>query len=523
MKRSPQRAVPGASPQSFGSDEPSVPADASAFEEAELKLTGTPASLAAIFNALDGEMLKTSKVVSTYYDTADGRLWRRGFSLRLRQKGRGYELTLKQIGGSLRRGEWSAAVDEPLADIARLPPQAPRGEIGTILPEEMGPRFASEMERAKKRLDLEGATVEVSFDKGRIVSGDREAPLAELEFELLDGQVGVMLGHVKSALGRRRFVIGTRSKADRGMELADNLPPGCIKAIKPPLDATDTLETAVGKIIAVTARQIIGNIAAAADGRDPEGVHQLRIGLRRLRSAFSLFNGALSHRGEVLGDKAKRAFQALGDARDLDVFLLETMAPVLNSRFDGPGAERLAAIAGESRQAAYEQVRRLVGEPWFSSFLLDLLIAGEGGKGGLVARDGDLLLRPRAVAVLHKRHKKVLKLGRGFAGMSSDQRHQVRIALKKLRYACDYFQPLFKKSAARPYLKRLAGLQDDLGRLNDATVAESLADRLAADDADAAIGAGLVKGWYRHRLHSVEPHMQKAWQRFVDARPFWRS
>ncbi|MCP4383590.1 MAG: CHAD domain-containing protein [Hyphomicrobiales bacterium] len=525
MKRSEARSGSSPSFNSIGRDLPFAAAQGNdSFEEDELKLTGTPASLSAIFKAVGGEPSQSSKVVSTYYDTSDKRLWRRGFSLRIRRKGERYELTLKQQGDdSLRRGEWTTVMHAPVPDIGRLPPQAPRGEIGTILPEELQPRFTTEIDRTQRHLDLPGASVEVSLDVGRIVSDEREAPLVELEFELLDGHLAVMLKHVKSVLGRRRFVVGTRSKADRGMELVDNAPPAPVKAIKPPLSGADTIETAVTKIVAITAKRIIGNVAAAVDGRDPEGVHQLRIGLRRLRSAFGLFNGALSRRAAILGDNAKRACTALGDVRDLDVFLLETIAPVIESRFDGPGPARLASIAEERRQEAYEGTRQLASERWFNSFLLDLLIAGEGGGNGLVIRDRNKLLLPSAVEALRKRHKKVLKVGRGFAGLSSSERHEVRIALKKLRYACDYFQPLFKKSVARPYLKRLASLQLDLGRLNDATVAETLADQLAAGDTDAMIGAALVKGWYRHRLQSVEPHMLDAWRRFTEARPFWRT
>ena len=94
--------------------------------EVELKLQGSTRTLQSIFKALPSEP-RESKVVSTYYDTADDRLWRRGFSLRLRKKKGRFELTLKTQGPNLHdRGEWTAMLDEAVVDIGALPSGAPR-------------------------------------------------------------------------------------------------------------------------------------------------------------------------------------------------------------------------------------------------------------------------------------------------------------------------------------------------------------------------------------------------------------
>ncbi len=491
------------------------------FQEIELTLTGKPADLSAIFQELDGDRPRSSRIVSTYYDTHDGRLWRRGYALQLRARDDEFELSLtRRDGKALNRDEWTSIIPEPEVDLGLLPKDAPRGELGAILPEELQPRFASEIERTQRRLYLDRISVEVSLDIGRIVSGERETPVAELGFRLLDGPVAEMFELVKSSLGRRRFTVGARSAAARGMELFDDVPPASVKTAKPELEASDTIDSAVSKIVAVTAAQIMGNFEAAHDGRDPEGVHQLRVGLRRLRSALTLFKPHLAPGAASLAEDMKRALKQLGPARDLDVFLLETMPPVTVGTSEGPGLLKLGGIGEKRRQEAYTDVRRLVSDRRFSRFLLDLLLVAE--EGGLVASDSDQYLRPIAVALLQRRHKKVLKLGRHFAQLTYPQRHEVRIALKKLRYACDYFQGLFPKKSTRAYLKRLSSLQDDLGRLNDATVAELLVDELAADDAKAAIGGALIKGWYGHRLQAVEPHMLHAWHEFAEARPFWR-
>lgn len=518
VKQSKGRAADGGI-SAVASENATGAADALHFREIELKLTGGFADLSAIFSDLGGRQ-SSARVVSTYYDTTDRRLWRKGYTLRLRPKGKGFELTLKrQEGDILDRGEWSALVKEPAADIGALPAEAPRADIGTVLPEELAPRYTTDMVRAKKRVQWPGASVEVSLDNGTIRADDRETELTELEFELESGTLAAMLERLRPVMQRHPFVLGTRSKADRGMELVDGVGPGVATAVKPPLKKADTVETALGKVLAVTTTQIIGCLAAAADGRDPEGVHQLRVGLRRLRSAFTFFTDDLAPPVLALAETAKRAFSALGPARDLDVFVLETLPPVRETY--GAGLEPLIEVAGRQRHAAHDAVRQMVGERWFNDFLLELLLASHSSV--LLSPGRDRLLLPAVTKILNKRHRKVLKLGKDFADLASPERHRVRIALKKLRYACDYFQSLYPKSAARPYRKRLSSLQDDLGLLNDATIAEHLADRLAADQPGAEVGAALIKGWYGHRLESVQPHMLVAWQRFARARPFWSS
>ncbi len=498
---------------------------ASAFSrqsQTRVKISGEAGKLATVFESLEGQQATTARIAETYYDTPGSRLWRRGYSLCLRKQGQGYELALKTQGRSaIHLQEWTVRLDRRVADLDLLPPEAPRDAIGAIPAEDLQPRFRCELRRSLKRLALPGADVEVSLDVGLLRSGKQQRPISELEFALADGDVAVMLDRVRALIRRRRVTMEPRSRAARGMELAEDRPPSWIKAAKPALHPDDTLGDAMAKIIAVTETQITGNIAAAADGRDPEGVHQLRVALRRLRSAFSLFKGHLDASGERLNQEARLALKHLGAARDLDVFLSETLPPVLLGDETNPALRRLANRAEVKSRAAYREVRKLVSSPGFNAFLLDLLRAAE--DGGSVMEDRETQLRPVAVRLLRRRHKKVLKAGRGFANLSTAERHEVRIALKKFRYACDYFQALFPKKGTQAYLRRLESLQNDLGWLNDARVAELIVDDLSANDVRAAIGGALVKGWYRHRVIQVEPHMVAAWKDFRKARPFWRT
>ena len=489
--------------------------------EIEIKLTGAPSSLAAAFRALKGSAPARARTVSTYYDTADSRLWNRGFTLRLRPAGDGHELTLKrEERGQLRRGEWTAHTATPVANIGLLPRGAPHAEVGAVLPEELAPRFATDVTREKKRAAIAGAVVEAVLDKGRLAAGGEERALAELELELCDGSTAALLACARTLAGKYALRVETRSKAARARALATGAPPPTSKAARPTLRPGDALESAFRAIVAETAAHVAANVAAAADGRDPEGVHQLRVGLRRLRSLFSLLADRLPPRAAALAEDAKWALRALGPARDLDVFIAETLPPMMEADPDAPGLARLAERAAARTRETGETVRRLVGHRRFNLLLIDLLLLAEGEPA---LADGAGALGGIAGKALRKRRRKTLAAGRSFAELSNDRRHDVRIAVKKLRYACDYFQALWPGKATAAYLAAMADLQDMLGRLNDATVAARLADEIADGEPEAALGAATLRGWYAHRLRAVDAPMVAAWRKFAATPPFWRS
>lgn len=489
--------------------------------EVEIKLKGQARTLQAAFADLGQAETRTAETVSIYHDTADGRLWSRGYTLRLRAKGGGHELTLKRDGqGELARGEWSVMVDEPVPDPGRLPPSAPRSELGVILPEELSERHRTVVTREKKVVEIGGAVLEASLDRGHIEAGGDRTPVGELELELLKGTPRGVLAAAEMLLGKRALSLEPRSKAGRGMELAEGRPPTWRKARKPELAPGDTVNRAVARVLGETATQIMANLPAAADGRDPEGVHQLRVSLRRLRSAFKVFGKAIGPETDRLDEQAKPVLRALGPARDLDVFLSETLPPVAAAH-DAARGLTLLTEAAEARQAeAYSAVRQLCADPAFSRLIVRVLMLAEdmaeaGDKGGPVTEFAD--------RVLSKRFRKARKKGKDFETMPTAQRHEVRIAVKKFRYALDFFQTLYPAAGVEPFRERLRNLQDDMGRMNDATVAEGLAEDLAGGDAETMVGAALVKGWYAHRLKAVEPHMVAAWEDFRSAEPFWND
>ena len=507
-----------------------VPADAPsqdrrsgdpAASKLHLKLAGCASELRNAFANLDGCDEATQNILSTYYDTPDGHIWRRGFALRLRETSKSYELTLLQRdAGISERACWTSLLAKPVVEFGALPEDAPRAKIGVILPEELEPRFSCDVQRQTKIVTAGGAALNVSLNQGRIVAARRESPVAELKFRILSGPASDLLACVDSALRDYQLFFSPQSETSLGVGLLTGTPPATVRASKSYLDASNTIGQTVATVIAVTTEHIFGNLDAATDGHDPEGVHQLRVSLRRLRSALLIFKKHLGPRAIHLDREARRSLKLLGAARDLDVFLSETLQPVIRGNYDEPGLVHLGKIAEKRRADAYGGVRQLVSGRRFNRFLLDLLTVAKGGE--LVVKNVDYSLLPMARRTLTKRHKKVMAAGNDFDLLTEEQRHEVRIELKKLRYACDFFQTVFPGAATRAYLRRLADLQEHLGLLNDAAVAGQLTKDLSAGEPDAAIGAALVKGWYARGLQAIEPEMRGAWRKFARAKPFWR-
>ena len=487
--------------------------------EIELKLAGDADALATVFREVGGVDSDATRIVSTYYDTADRRLWGRGFTFRLRSAGNGHELTLKDDSG-LMRGEWTAPVDGPVADLARLPPSAPQGELGVASPE-LEPILTCTIERRSVRLTAGRASVEVSLDTGTLLAGERQARVADLEFELLGGPVEDMLNWVRTLLPGRALFVHTCSKAARGMALRERATPAYRKAATLHLQPDDTIDWAIRQIVGAVATQILSNMPFVTDEHDPEGVHQVRVALRRLRVGLGLFREYVDARAALLSQEANTALKQLGPARDLDALISQTLRRVGKHGDGGPDLGRLEAVARQRIVGARSAVRSLVADPRFNGFVIELLLYAHGG--GPVRARCDSPLGGVAVTLLDARHRKLLATGRKFAGLTDRQRHQVRIAVKHLRYACDFLQGLIPGDLTAAYIKRLARLQKRLGRFNDLVVVERVAAETVSGGTDLGGGSATEGGRYRHSRRAVERRLVREWNRLTRTPPFWRE
>ena len=510
--------------------------------EIELKLRATPQVLerlrrSHLVRERAEARVRTRNLATTYFDTPDLRLSKRGIALRVRKDGRRFEQTVKngEVGGGVaQRIEWNNAVTANTPDLAAIADPEARAAVGLVLPGELQPVFTSRIRRRScvvNGTDASGTPcrVELAFDDGLLATETGEAPLAEVELELLDGAPAALYDLALAMCAVAPLQVETRSKAARGFALAADGTPEPYKAAAVALEPAMTVEDALAAIVRACLAQALANQPAAVDGRDPEGVHQLRVGLRRLRSAFTLFKKMIppAQYGWLRGESRWLAGE-LGDARDWDVFLTELLAP-LEADGASPGLARLRAEAESQRAAGYVQARAALDDVRATSFVLRL---GAWLEGRRWREDGDpdrIALRTAPVqvladALLAKRQRAALKAGRHFAELSAEERHLVRIALKKLRYAVEFFESLYDGDKIKRFRKRLTRLQNDLGALNDLAVARARLTGLAPvrKDPEVALAAGEVLGWHGRAAQQDSEGVLEDWQDFADVKPFWQ-
>lgn len=518
--------------------------------ETELKLRGDPEVLLRLWQAPplslpDAGPPKIKDLENTYYDTADLRLRKRGLAFRIRRDGNRFIQTVKTgdsaASAVFSRSEWEGDVPsaEPQPDIIDDP--AIRAALGLLLPGELRPIFTTRVRR--EVLELNGTdslgrlkVIEAAFDLGEIeAAGSREA-LAEIELELVEGPPGALFDLALALQDVAPTQIETRSKSARGYALATGRRPAWSRAEPLELTADMRVDDALAAVIANCLQHWTANEAAALDGSDPEGVHQMRVGLRRFRSALSVFGDLLpAGQEDWLNAEAKWALNSLGPARDWDVFQSDLLAPLEADRPQDPDLAALRAAARERQTLAYTELRDALATPRYTRFLLRLggwLEDRAWHCAELTAAQDVALNQPLvtlADTLLDKRHRKALKNGKGFASLPTAERHRLRIAVKKLRYTTEFFRGLYPAKRSKHYLAALRDLQEALGHLNDVAVAEHLLVDLTeksppgsgARQTERAVGK--VIGWYARALVDFEPDMRRTWKSFAATEPFWNK
>ena len=539
-------------------------------EEVELKLALSPHDLArlpasAMVRALATGEGTTKRLEATYYDTPSLTLRRHGIALRVRRDGNRLTQTLKaplaftaaaangdgkgpspsQINGNglQHLQEFEAELDSAEPDLARIDD----GELQQLfrqesLADDLEPVFTTTFDRRTVPLEMADSAVELALDQGEIRVADDRAEICEAELELQTGRPSRLYELALMLARDVGFRLESRSKAARGYQLYAAEPPTPYKAAKPVLEPGMTVAEGFKRQARSCLDQIRANEAAVLDGRDPEGVHQMRVGLRRLRALVTVYKSVFAQQPYgYLRTELRWLQQQLGPAREWDVFLEETLRPLRNRLPSEDSLEALAREAQGLRREGYERARTAVTEPRTAELLLRLeLWLAEGGwrASAVPGQDdqGDTPVEPFARATLAKRAKKVTKLGRRHETLSEGELHRLRIQCKKLRYASEFFAGLFPKKATKSYLKGLEAIQDRLGAVNDAATGQRLLDELdrrlvrqartdgqTSGEALAANATGIVLGWQAALMDRELKAFHATWGEFADQKPFWKK
>ncbi|CAH1649173.1 Adenylate cyclase [Chelatococcus asaccharovorans] len=514
-------------------------AAAEAPREIELKLLAAPGMLEQIHDAPFIVQHARNKgtvrhLEAVYFDTPDHRLAAHGVSLRVRRSGKRCIQTIKLPPdvSQLSRPEWETPVSGMEPDLSLFPLSDIGDPIAHLAADAIAPVFTTRVRRRTRTIALRNATIELAFDEGTIEVADRQAPINEIELELKAGDIGALYDFGLALLDLAPLQVGRESKAERGYALALGTEPAANRAGPSDLTAEDSVDTAIAKLLSGCHAHMVRNAAAAAHGKAPEGVHQMRVALRRLRTALALLHREVPAPClKSLSAEAKAIAQALGDARNWDVFLTSTVQGIAAAGLPGFDAEALRAAAEPVRQQSYTAVRAMLAAERTNRFSLSLgqIVARRAWRNAIDSETLNVLTEPVAALAeraLSRLHRKALKQGAGFRNLEPEARHSLRLTLKKLRYAAEFFLPLFPDdSHAKAYLKRLAKLQDALGVDNDVTTTDQLLEAIAARSQAPAVhrAIGLMTGWLeRDRIEAMKS-LTGRWRAFKATEPFWKA
>lgn len=499
--------------------------------EFELKFQVDAAHQAAVEAAVARGRSHRARLRARYYDTADGALAARHIVLRVRKEDGAWVQTAKAPGRSLvERLEHNLelppvrASEVPLPMVGRHDGTAVGERIAEALRQaghdpdkvELVPLYATDVWRTTREMRSGDALVELAFDIGSVRAGDQTQPLRELEIELKHGSASSLLELAGRWRARYGLWLDTVSKSERGERLARGAAHGAaVKAVAPRLAADASGPEVFRAVLDSCLAQMLPNASEVAAGSpDPEHVHQLRIGIRRLRTALremADFAPAIDPGWEPA---LAEAFRALGRQRDRE-HVMGSLQPQLEAH--GAPPLRVDETADEVPSAG-----SVVRAGAFQAVLMDLVAASlpDGGDDADAGPGGKAVSARKALRVrLSKLHRQVMRDGKRFESLGPTEQHRVRKRLKRLRYLGEFVAPLFGRRAAERFLAQLEPAQDALGAHNDAATAMAAYREHAAKDG----AAWFAVGWLAANHPASATQCRKALAKLADLRPFWKD
>ena len=509
--------------------------------ELEIKLALPPTSLGRLSKIPLIQALKASPKrateVSVYFDTDKHKLHKNGLMLRVRRIGKRYVQTIKANGnaGLFERGEWESEIADGEPNLSLVGDTPLKPLMNGKLRRQLKPMFETRVHRTVYPIAKRAHVIELAIDRGKIDTGVSSLPLCELELELRRGNEADLFSVARELVHVLPARLVLKSKSERGYELIDEELGAPVKAV--PVDLTGCASTRDGfKMIGgACLKQVIDNEPAIIKG-DSEGVHQMRVGLRRLRAAMSLFS-TLLHDPQTAAIKAELKWltRELAPAREIEVLMNRVVKP-LKKKGDvrRTGVLALSQELAEKQEAALDRVQNAIESARFRALTLEVAAWLETGhwmnaEDDLVRSRGEVPIQGFAADQLGRRWRKVRKKGKALAQLDARNRHKLRIQVKKLRYAAEFFGDLFpgKRVSKRrkKFVVALEQLQDGLGELNDIMVDENLITatdlRHQRSNRNRAFAAGLLIGREDASLDAAMAAATEGYAAFAEIKPFW--
>ena len=472
---------------------------------------------------------RTERMISTYFDTRELTLHEEGIALRVRAIGDSFVQTLKTEGstkaGMYVREEYETPVEANVPDInALLDCMLKKSSVAKLLARTdvataLAPQFTTRVKRTVLSLQFpEGDEVEVALDDGVIEGGTSSEVFQEVELELKTGKPDRLYHLALDLLRAVPMRISSLSKGERGYNLIRPMSYSATRAQPLVLRKKDTVEAAFECIVQNCLAQIQGNELGVVKSDGAEPVHQMRVGIRRLRSALDLVVPVLVF-PVSLEAELKWIAEKLGAARDWEVLATSTLSGTFDGTHRDFDAQAMVRIARETARQHRTEAAAAVDSTRYACLVIELTrwFDQTQWREGLDDERRDALRMPVsefAAQALYERHRKLMKRGRHLPDLDPGTRHRARIAAKKLRYAMEFFATLYEKKTLQNYAATLTQLQDDLGWRNDLAVANGLLRDLAATTPDAAIGAAYARGFLASRMAGDYGKLKTLWSEF---------
>ena len=506
-------------------------------KELEIKFTGAPSALSALpgspfMDALTRGEGAWERLETRYYDTPEGDLAASGVSLRLREAGGGLVQTVKRKGaaGVVDREEW----ERPLNNGEAFPALTGASDIDvalSTLADRLRPELRIDVDRWACAFPFRNSRLEIAVDLGvsqAAAEGSRPpAMVGEVELELITGSAEDLFAAAKLLLVNAPLRLSARSKLETAKAAAAGTEAEIPSRRKIDASAGETAGVLLQRALVAAAERMIDIQPAITQARAVEGVHQMRVELRRFRAIERVFRRSLGDETlSRLAGRAKIFARALGPARDWDVFLAETLSAAASHDYAPEGFAALKAKAHGLRAEAWGRAAAIIDGLSFSTFLLELLEAAHAATWAR-PEENEALAAPverYARKALDRTWRKTRKTAFEMDRDNLAARHPLRIALKKQRYAVQIFRALYPKDSRKPYMAAMSALQEAFGAVNDAVVAQGLANEAAMGGGERAMrAAGFICGFHAARAEAAAKEIDAAWAAFEEMTPFWRA
>ena len=471
-----------------------------------------------LFTSTRVDRARTAPQRIVWHDCPERTLTARGQVLAERSDGRRLERLLPAEDGAER---WSPGAPPPLIAAGPI-----ASDLGLRLPAPLVACAAFEGRATMLRVRWEGAELAATLLRGQLRAVTAEMGCARLAISGPDAPAGSFALAVAAEFAAS---VPRAALAAEAMSIATGTPL-VARALGAPIlprgvSVGTGLRWAVGHLTDVILYWAPEAMAAAG----PEPVHQMRVAVRRLRAALSVFGPAAAADAELrcIKDLLRQLNSILGPARDWDVFTVGTGRQVGAAFPDRRPIARLLGAAERRRRACYSELRALLMSPIFRQLGIRLAtFVSASREASLSAGEQDpILLQPLATyaaTVMDRKLKQTLRGIEDIDGLSDDELHAVRLRGKRLRYAAEFFAPLHPGRETRRYLRRITDLQEHLGELNDGAVAEQLMAQLGGSGTEHAFAVGVVAGFAAARRGLARDELGKVWRKFRQQPGFWR-